>query len=180
MFSYFPDGFRHFLTALVFFAAYRRIAGARGEAGFAFWAGLVAGSSALFFLPNVRVGLPVLGALYPFLHFPLPDWDILLLGMDWHRSVFTHSLLAPVVVAFPLTLARPSRPAAAGLLVGAASHLVHDAVTASARTAIILAPGLPGFAGLPAYAWLVVNGILLFAVAVGFAATRPPDGGAGE
>lgn len=172
MHSYFADGFRHFLTALLFLAAYRGAARERGEAGFAFWAGLVVGSSALFFLPNVRVGPSALGALYPFLHFPLPDWDILLLGMEWHRSVFTHSLLAPAAVAFPLSLARPSRPAAAGLLVGAASHLVHDAVTASARTAIILAPGLPGFAGHPARAWLVVNGILLFAAAVGFANRR--------
>ena len=55
---------------------------------------LLIASSAFFFIPD---GFAKKGPL-KFLHYPLPDWDVLFLGPASHRHWFTHSPLLPCTI----------------------------------------------------------------------------------
>jgi hypothetical protein len=107
-----------------------------------FTAPLVVASSALFFVPQ---GWAKKG-LFKFLHYPLPDWDVLLLGPASHRHWLTHSALVPLLLCwaplrFPLLLnpALPFVPIAVGLCTGIGSHLFWDCV-GSRRHSIVCVP----------------------------------------
>lgn len=98
-------------------------------------------SSALFFMPDAwsKKGL------WKFLHYPLPDWDVLLLGPASHRNFLTHSSLLPVLLTLatvwlPASLnpARPWATVALGLCVGIGSHLFWDCVGSRTHKIIIV------------------------------------------
>src|SRR4028119_678944 len=132
--SYFIPGLWHFAAAMAFAVALGVIDG--GDATLwlrrlEFAVPLVIASSALFWVPEnlARKGL------MKFLHYPLPDWDVLLLGPASHRHWLTHSPFLPFLLLgltsrYPLLL-NPSLPfvaAAAGLSIGTGSHLFWDCV----------------------------------------------------
>jgi hypothetical protein len=143
--SYFFAGLWHFAAALSFAVALGIIT--RGEPlawlrHADFTAALIVASSALFFVPHdwAKKGL------MKFLHYPLPDWDVLLLGPASHRHWLTHSPLVPIGLwllaeRYPLLLDRslPYATIAVALAVGLGSHLFWDCV-GSRRHKIIIVP----------------------------------------
>lgn len=139
-----------------------------------FWFALVMGSSAWFFLPT-HIDRPGTWAdrLWQFTHYPVPDWDVLLLGMPWHRWFLTHSAVIPFVV-MGLTFEHPLRRAVGyGLAVGMASHLAWDAVTQSHGTPIVFLPEALFLRGDAARGWLLVNAAVAFGIAVATARRHP-------
>ncbi len=163
-FGYFWDGFCHFLVGVLFLFIFIRTAGKKDKLTWEIWLGLVIGSSSLFFLPN---RLPFLtremNYWYQFSHYPISDWDILLLGGPWHRFFLTHSALIPFLLLYV-----PRRqwllPFLFGLTIGIASHLVWDGYS-SARPMIVFYPKVLYFRGNLAEAWLYANALLLLPVA---------------
>ncbi len=102
---------------------------------------LLISSSALFFVPD---RWSKKGAL-KFLHYPLPDWDVLLLGPASHRNWLTHSPLLPGLLLgaawkWPF-LANYSffSPLLLGTSLGIGSHLFWDCV-GSERHKIVVVP----------------------------------------
>lgn len=163
--AYFADGFAHFLMGAVFFVALSQFRRFRKPASVPQVAGMLLTSSALFFLP---AHLPwrggALDAVWQFLHYPLSDWDILLLGMPYHRSLLTHSVV-PAILVLPLA-ARPSGKAfVIGFSLGLASHLFWDAVSASPLTRLMLLPTW-GFAAPYATLWLIAHTLLACSAAI--------------
>jgi hypothetical protein len=142
--SYFLAGLWHFSAALAFAAT----AGVIGHSDLLFWLQrpeftlpLLIGSSALFFIPD---SLAKKGLL-KFLHYPLPDWDVLLLGPASHRHWLTHSPLLPGLLVlllrtYPALMDRglPFRAIAMGLSIGIGSHLFWDCVGSRTHKIIIL------------------------------------------
>ncbi|OYT72640.1 MAG: hypothetical protein CFK52_04280 [Chloracidobacterium sp. CP2_5A] len=130
-----------------------------------FWLSLAMGSSALFFLP-AHIDRPGTWAdwLWQLTHYPVPDWDILWLGMPWHRWFLTHSAVIPFVTMGLTFEHRLWRAVGYGLAVGMASHLAWDAITQSDRTPIVFLPDL-ALRGDSARAWLLVNAAIAFGVA---------------
>ena len=143
--SYFFAGLWHFAAAISFAVAFGVIT--RGEplawlARPIFAAALMISSSALFFVPHdwAKKGM------MKFLHYPLPDWDVLLLGPASHRHWLTHSPLLPIGLwllaqRYPLLLdhSLPYSLVAIALAVGIGSHLFWDCV-GSRRHKIIVVP----------------------------------------
>lgn len=132
-----------------------------------FWLALLMGSSALFFLPS-HIDRPGTWAdwLWQFAHYPVPDWDILWLGMPWHRWFLTHSALIPFVVV-GLTFEHPFwRAVGYGLAVGIASHLAWDAITQSPGTPVVFLPETLLIRGDTARMWLLAQAALAFGLAV--------------
>ncbi|MCS7080009.1 MAG: hypothetical protein NZ585_08150 [Chloracidobacterium sp.] len=125
------------------------------------------GSSALFFLPTHidRPGTWV-NRLWQFTHYPVPDWDILWLGMPWHRWFLTHSAILPFAVLGLTFERRPWQAVGYGLAVGMASHLAWDAITQSHSTPIIFLPNILALRGDGARVWLLVNAAIAFGAAV--------------
>jgi hypothetical protein len=131
--SYFGAGLWHFAAAM----SYAGALGVLTNDDAAFWLlnplftlPLLISSSALFFIPDrwAKKGL------WKFLHYPLPDWDVLLLGPASHRHWLTHSPLLALGLWF-LAQHYPFLPnestfvaAAAGLCAGLGSHLFWDCV----------------------------------------------------
>ncbi len=194
MTPYFWNGLQHALAGLgcawAFFALTKASGAAAPETAFAvspkaerqpapslgFWLALMMGSSALFFLPT-HISRPRtwLDWLWQFTHYPVPDWDILWLGMPWHRWFLTHSALIPFV-AIALTFEhRLWRDAGYGLAVGMASHLAWDAITQSRNAPIVFLPDALALRGDGARAWLLINAAIAFGVAVLAARERPAD-----
>lgn len=107
----------------------------------AFFVPLLVASSALFFVPD---RFAKKGAL-KFLHYPLPDWDVLLLGPASHRNWLTHSPLLPGLLLgaawkWPFLASFPAFPAfLLGLSLGVGSHLFWDCV-GSERHKIVVVP----------------------------------------
>lgn len=142
--SYFLPGLWHFAAAMAWSVALGLLS---GDAIFwlrrvEFVVPLVVSSSALFFIPD---NLAKKGAL-KFLHYPLPDWDVLLLGPASHRHWLTHSPLLPIGLwllaqRYPLLLdhSLPYSLVAIALAVGIGSHLFWDCV-GSRRHKIIVVP----------------------------------------
>lgn len=142
--TYFLPGLWHLAAAMAFAVA------------FGFWQGgdplhflsspafslaLVVCSCAFFWVPDRWAKK---GAL-KFLHYPLPDWDVLLLGPASHRNWLSHSALLPVLLIgalwkWPVLLAKPAYfQAALGACVGVGSHLFWDCV-GSKRHSIVVVP----------------------------------------
>lgn len=105
-----------------------------------------------------------LDAAWQFLHYPLSDWDNLLLGMPYHRSFLTHSVV-PAILALPLVACPSGRAFVTGFGLGLASNLFWDAVSASSLTRLVLLPSL-GFAAPYATIWLITHALLACAVAI--------------
>lgn len=143
--SYLVAGAWHFAAAMAFAVALGVIGG--DDVSYwlrqpAFTAALVASSSALFFIPDRWAKKGPL----KFLHYPLPDWDVLLLGPASHRHWITHSPVMPVLL-LAATLQAPVlldpslrlAPLMVGLCAGTGSHLFWDCV-GSRRHRIVLVP----------------------------------------
>jgi hypothetical protein len=146
--SYLVAGSWHFAAAMAFAAALGVIQ--KGDAlGWLrhpeFVLPLILGSSALFFIPDqwAKKGL------MKFLHYPLPDWDVLLLGPASHRNWLTHSPLLPLALVIATfqspwsgqvewLLAR----ALSGLAVGIGSHLFWDCVSSRSHKIVVVPYGL--------------------------------------
>ena len=107
----------------------------------AFTLPLLLSSSALFFVPDKWAKK---GAL-KFLHYPLPDWDVLLLGPASHRNWLTHSPLLPALLLgalwkWPVLGSFGwASPLLLGLSLGTGSHLFWDCV-GSERHKIVVVP----------------------------------------
>ena len=132
-----------------------------------FWLALLMGSSALFFVPS-HIDRPGTWAdwLWQFTHYPVPDWDILWLGMPWHRWFLTHSVLIPLIVVGLTFEHRLWRAVGYGLAVGVASHLAWDAMTQSPGTPIVFLPDVFLIRGDTARTWLLAQAVLAFGLAV--------------
>lgn len=140
--SYFIPGLWHFAAALSWAVALGTLG--NGDALFwlrqpAFSVALLLGSSALFFVPDAWAKK----GLLKFLHYPLPDWDVLFLGPASHRNWFTHSPILPVLAValawkFPFLLQTDFTRAAAGLGVGIGSHLFWDCVGSRTHRIIVV------------------------------------------
>jgi hypothetical protein len=130
--TYFTAGLWHFAAAMAFSATLGLLSG--GELDFwlrrpEFLIPLIIASCALFFVPDKWAKKGPL----KFLHYPLPDWDVLFLGPASHRHWLTHSPLLPVLLFFaaryePFLQQQPFASVAAGLAVGVGSHLFWDCV----------------------------------------------------
>jgi hypothetical protein len=131
--GYFGAGLWHFAAAMAFAGTLGILHD--GDATFwlqnpVFTVPLIVTSSALFFIPDrwAKKGL------WKFLHYPLPDWDVLLLGPASHRNWLTHSpLLAGLLLwarwQYPLLAKETIFVAfAGGVCVGVGSHLFWDCV----------------------------------------------------
>lgn len=152
--SYLVAGLWHWAAAMLFAAAFGIIS--HGDVRHWLWRPafsipLVIASCALFFIPD---SLSKKGLL-KFLHYPLPDWDVLLLGPASHRHWLTHSPILPAVLLglawrYPLLMDRslPFSAAAIGLSIGIGSHLFWDCVSSRSHKIIVvpywfaLRPGL--------------------------------------
>jgi hypothetical protein len=161
--TYFWDGFRHALAGGVFAFVFNKVSHTNYFRNFEYLLGLVMSSSALFFLPtHITRSRSIIDWFYQFLHYPLADWDILFLGISWHRFFLTHSLIIPAIVLV-IVLHKPAGYRfGLGLCIGLSSHLVWDALTCSLYTPIVFINNLVEIRGYVAKGWLIVNGILLF------------------
>jgi hypothetical protein len=142
--SYFVSGLWHFAAAMAFavaFGIFRHADPLFYGRQIAFVIPFLLSSSALFFIPDKYSKK---GAL-KFLHYPLPDWDVLLLGPASHRNWLSHSPLLPVLLLgsvwkWPHIAAFPFfGPVALGVCIGVGSHLFWDCV-GSQRHKIVVVP----------------------------------------
>lgn len=164
--SYFWNGFQHLAFAifcvLLFYCSSKKLPHNK----IIFWIGIIFTSSSLFFLPS-HIGKygSFIDWAYQFLHYPLPDWDILLFNMNWHRFFISHSALLPILLFawlwnknFGISL----RLLIIGVSIGLGSHLIWDAITGSLLTPIVFIPYLFSITGYLAKCWLIFNGFILF------------------
>lgn len=142
--SYFLAGLWHFSAAMAFAAA----TGVIGHSDLLFWLHrpeftlpLIIGSSALFFIPDTLAKK----GLMKFLHYPLPDWDVLLLGPASHRHWLTHSPIVPALLLllawrYPALMSPglPFQTVAIGLSIGIGSHLFWDCVGSRTHKIIVV------------------------------------------
>lgn len=163
---YFWNGFQHALLGLGFAFIFHTIVRKNYFMKSAYLFGLIMSSSALFFLPGHigRYG-SLLDRLYQFSHYPLSDWDILFLGMDWHRFFITHSMLIPAVLLIMFLHKPTGYTLGLGLSVGLSSHLVWDAISCSMYTPVVFLNDLFEIRGYWGKGWLMLNGMLLFGLA---------------
>lgn len=173
--SYFTAGLWHFAAAMAFSATLGLFAG--GELDFwlrrpEFSIPLILSSCALFFVPDKWAKKGPL----KFLHYPLPDWDVLLLGPASHRHWLSHSALVPLIF-FILSKQFPSlntllNGLAAGLAVGIGSHLFWDCV--SSRThKIVFVPHWLALREASSRVYLLGGAVLSLAVAAYFSSMQP-------
>ena len=165
--AYFWNGCEHAAAGVGFVLLFRHITRSAVHKHWEYWLAALMSSSAGFFLP-AHIGRrgALLDRLYQFTHYPLADWDILLLGLDWHRFFISHSLLIPLAVLVVFLHADAGYRVGLGLCVGHGSHLVWDAITCSLRTPVIFVTTWLEIRGYPAKGWLLINGVLLFGFAV--------------
>jgi hypothetical protein len=165
--SYFWNGFEHAVAGGGFALLFHYITKTNDHKQWDYWLALLMSSSAFFFLPTHigRYG-SLLDRLYQFTHYPLADWDILILSIDWHRFIVTHSLLIPLVVLVAFLHQPTGFRVGLGLCIGHSSHLVWDAITCSLRTPVVFLNNMLEIRGYPAKGWLLLNGILLFGFAL--------------
>lgn len=137
MTNYFWDGLLHFIFAIIFTILFRKLIQKDNLfKNFKYLTGLIFTSSALFFLPY-HIGNSSIDKIYQFLHYPLPDWDILILGMDWHRFFITHSFLIPFILMIILMKKLEYEDFILGMCLGLSSHLIWDGISCSMKTSII-------------------------------------------
>lgn len=139
-------------------------------------AGAADGVQCAVFLPG-HIDRPGTWAdwLWQFTHYPVPDWDILWLGMPWHRWFLTHSVLIPLIVVGLTFEHRLWRAVGYGLAVGVASHLAWDAITQSPSTPIVFLPDAFLIRGDTARTWLLVQAALAFGLALLAERRHPMD-----
>jgi len=171
--SYFSAGLWHFAAAMAFSATLGLFAG--GDLLFwlrrpEFLVALVVSSCALFFVPDKLAKK----GLWKFLHYPLPDWDVLLLGPASHRHWLTHSPLLPILacwlsVRYPL-LRHPQLPfdaVAVGLSIGVGSHLFWDCVGSRGHK-IVFVPHWMALREATSRVYLLAGAVAALAVAAYF------------
>ena len=134
----------------------RRVLGLRPGVGTL--AGLVLGSSGLFFLSCLGQHLP--GPLAGMLTNGIPAWDAALLGVGTHANPLFYSMLLPLGLAVTLYSVKGLRGLLFGLTIGVAGHLLFQTLFATADVTWI-----PNVAGLDRI-WLALNG--LACVALGY------------
>lgn len=127
---------------------------------------LLLSSSALFFVPDRWAKK---GAL-KFLHYPLPDWDVLLLGPASHRNWLSHSPLLPALLLgaawkWPhLAGYSAFAPLLLGLSLGTGSHLFWDCV-GSERHKIVVVPYWFALREAPSRLWLLGGAVACLCIA---------------
>lgn len=167
MSSYFWNGFQHVLVGLVFAAVYGRVARGLYLRRWSFWAGIIFTSGALFFVPlHIAAFGSFADWLYQFVHYPLADWDILFLGMSWHRFFLTHSFVIPILVWAAVLDFKKLHPLVFGMVIGHSSHLFWDAVTSAMSTPVVFWAQWLAIRGTTAKSWLLVNSAFLFWLAL--------------
>ncbi len=121
-------------------------------------AGLLLGSSGLFFLSCIGQHLP--GPLAGMLTNGIPAWDAALLGAGTHANPLFYSVLLPLALAVTLYSVKGLRGLLFGLTMGVAGHLLFHTFFFTADVTWI-----PNVMGLDRI-WLAVNG--LAGVALGY------------
>lgn len=135
-----------------------------------FFLPLVVSSSAFFFVPDKYAKKGPL----KFLHYPLPDWDVLFLGPASHRNWLTHAPVIPLALAVcALKWPNLTHPAAfdivaAGLCVGIGSHLFWDCA-GSNRHKIVIIPHWLALREYPSRLYLLLGAGISLGVAAMFA-----------
>ena len=141
--NYFLPGLWHLAAAMAFACTLGTLHNGDATHFLREWAFVipcVISSSALFFIPQ-RIAKK--GAM-KFLHYPLPDWDVLLLGPASHRHWITHSPILPATTLFlaaryaSLGESTLFRIAAIGLCIGVGSHLFWDCVSSRSHKIVFL------------------------------------------
>ncbi len=175
--SYVFSGWWHFAAAMAFAVAFGTLAHADPTfylRQVAFTLPLLIGSSALFFVPDKWARK---GAL-KFLHYPLPDWDMLLLGPASHRNWLSHSPVLPMLLlgaALKWTTLASFRPFSALLLgtcLGIGSHLFWDCV-GSARHKIVFVPYWFALREAMSRLWLLGGAVICLCIAWSWESARP-------
>lgn len=174
--TYFTAGLWHFAAAMAFSATLGLLAG--GELDFwlrrlDYFIPLILFSCALFFVPDKWAKKGPL----KFLHYPLPDWDVLLLGPASHRHWLTHSALLPLLLfglaqKFPLLLHAPFVGIATGLCVGIGSHLFWDCVGSRGHK-IVFVPHWMALREASSRVYLLGGAVLSLSVAAYFCLMQP-------
>jgi hypothetical protein len=172
--KYFGAGLWH-LSAALAFAATLGVA-ERGDPTFrvrdaAFLVALVVSSCALFPVPQSAAKKGV----WKFAHYPLPDWDVLLLGPASHRHWLFHSAWLPIVLAMLRLRGEPMWPriealdsVSLGLCVGIGSHLFWDCV-GSRSCSIVVVPHWWTLRARASRLWLLGGAVASLACSVVFA-----------
>ena len=130
---------------------------------------LIGGSCALFFVPDKWAKK---GAM-KFLHYPLPDWDVLFLGPASHRNWLSHSPLLPALLLgavwkWPTVAQIPGfGPFALGLCLGIGSHLFWDCV-GSARHKIVVVPYWFALRENASRLWLLIGAAACLCIGAAF------------
>lgn len=171
---YLLPGLWHFAAALAFAASF----GVFQRNDIAFWleqpiftVALIVCSSALFFVPDRWAKKGIL----KFLHYPLPDWDVLFLGPASHRNWFTHSPFLPILCLgalwkWPFSANTYGVLAGAmGVCIGVGSHLFWDCV-GSERHKIIVVPHWIHLREVASRLYLLLGAFISLAVAGAIAA----------
>jgi serine protease len=117
--------------------------------GWTYLAGVVVGSSGLFFLPYIAPELSNAPVLYTLTH-GLPSWDLSVLGPTGHGNPLFFSALIPLGLLAVCYGMPKWRAPLAGLAVGIAAHL---AIFAVVPFAAVQVPAVLGVGAL----WLAIN-----------------------
>jgi hypothetical protein len=133
----------------------------RGQLGVklgpSYLAGVLFGSSGLFFLPYLAPGVASLPVVHALTH-GLPSWDLSVLGAAAHgNAVFFSALVPLVLLAIGYHVPRARAPLA-GVAIGVAAHL---AFFAAVPLAAIHIPAVLGTGAL----WLVGNALACLGLA---------------
>ena len=175
--SYFFAGLWHFVVALI----WAMTLGILTEGKPLLWLTrmefvipAILASSSLFWIPD---GLAKKGIM-KFLHYPLPDWDVLLLSQASHRHWITHSAILPIICFFVLWnfpfLAKeyfPYRWLTIGLSIGIGSHLFWDCI-GSRTHRIIIFPHWWALRSSASRLYLLTGSAVGFVIALWFALTK--------
>ncbi len=175
--SYVFSGLWHFAAAMAFAVAFGIFA--HTDPTFylrqiAFTGPLLVCSSALFFVPDRWAKKGIL----KFLHYPLPDWDVLLLGPASHRNWVSHSPILPAALLgaawkWPVLASFPPLSASmVGVCLGIGSHLFWDCV-GSARHKIVVVPYWFALREAPSRLWLLSGAVTCLCIAWAWESARP-------
>jgi membrane-bound metal-dependent hydrolase YbcI (DUF457 family) len=167
MSSYFWDGFQHTVVGFIFAILFIKIIKQNILKNYLFVGGLIISSGSLFFLPlHIHPYNSLGNKLYQFLHYPISDWDILILGIDWHRFFISHSLFLPLFLLILFLHKTKVFHFLIGVCVGLSSHLIWDAITCSMITPVVFLSNLLEMRGYFAKGWLIINGTSLYLISI--------------
>ncbi len=138
-------------------AASARRRGLGVKLGWSYLAGVVIGSSGLFFLPYIAPSLSSLPVLHALTH-GVPSWDMALLGPTGHGNALFFSALIPLALLAIGYGVPKLRAPLAGLAIGFAAHLAFFAVVPFVTVHV---PALFGVGAL----WLAVNALVCIGLA---------------